>query len=344
MNYMKNKILVTGAGGFIGSVLCKKLLKLDFKLTVLLLPGETSPLQDNPNIKILFGDITKSESIKGLFNGIDIVYHLAGRVHHYGRRKLFYDAIYYGTENLLNETINQKIERFIYISSFCACGMGRHLNGLTEEDPVFKTGASYADAKLDAENLVKEYGEKYNLKFSIVRPSNVIGPNSVWVKDMIATQQKSLIFPVVAGGKYNAALVSVDNLVDGLILVGTKDVAENQTYHFRDDWDVTWKEYLKDMEKFVDKKIRTIKLPFFLAWNGSKILERLANIFNIKTNNTMLMAGIMGRDLTIDTTKAQTELGWKSKVSYAEELEQITDWVNNSYLINNLKKNAEDNK
>jgi nucleoside-diphosphate-sugar epimerase len=143
----KQRVLVTGAGGFIGTFLCKKLSEDGYEIKALAMPGEHVEHLQSLDIKISIGDLTKPETIKGLSDDIDIVYHLAGRVTDWGPRKVFYNAIVDATKNLLDESAG-KVSRFVYISSFCACGMGRHLRGVKEEDPAYKTGVSYGDAKL----------------------------------------------------------------------------------------------------------------------------------------------------------------------------------------------------
>ena len=60
--------------------------------------------------------------------------------------------------------------------------------------------------------------------------------------------------PLFDGGRYSASFVYVDNLVDGIIRAGTMDIAKGKAYHFRDDWNVTWKEYITDLGSFIGKR------------------------------------------------------------------------------------------
>ena len=318
------KALVTGAPGFIGSHLVPALLDRGFEVRGPAFPGEKTDRLLAQGVDVRIADITKLGSLEGLCDEIDIVFHLAGRIAYWGAKSLFFDSIVEGTRHMLDEASGKGI-RFVYASSVCAIGSNRHLKGYTEEDAVHKTGIPYADAKQEAEKLVRSYHEKGAVKATIIRPANVIGPGSVWVKDLIENLQNGFV-PLFDGGRYSASLVYVDNLVDGIIRAGTSDAGIGRTFQFRDDWDVTWKRYLTDLAAVVGKK-PSISLPFRVVWLFAFLMEKTLSQFNIKPPATRHIVGLMGRDLDIDTRRAREELGWRTVVSYAEAMQRIKDWV-----------------
>lgn len=316
--------LVTGAPGFIGSNLIKRLLNDGFEIRGLALPGQAVERLEQQGVEVRFGDVTEQSSIKGICDGIDIVFHLAGRIEFWGPRKMFFESIVDGTRNVLEEASGKRI-RFVYASSVCAIGSNRHLRGCTEEEPVRKTGIPYADAKQEAERLLWRYHERGDVQGTAFRPANVVGPGSVWVRDMIDNFRDSFV-PLFDGGRYSASLVYVDNLVDGIVRAGTMDAGIGGTFHFRDDWDVTWKRYLTDLGAMVGKK-PSFSLPFRLIYPLSFLLEKTLSELNVRPPATRHIVGLLGRDNDIDTTKAREELGWKTKASYEEAMEIIEEWV-----------------
>jgi nucleoside-diphosphate-sugar epimerase len=199
------------------------------------------------------------------------------------------------------------------------------MKGLTESDECQKTGVYYGDAKLEAEMLVKSHAADFPKGFVIVRPANVIGPRSVWVAELGRMIRDSL-FTYFDGGRYSASLLYIDNLVDGLVLCSFKDQAAGQTYFFRDDWEVTWKKYLDEMASMFGKKI-WFSLPFSLAWVLGYVSEKISPPLGIRPMITRHAVGLMGRDNDVDTTKAKTELGWKTRVSYEETMKEIGQWI-----------------
>ncbi|KUG24510.1 udp-glucose 4-epimerase [hydrocarbon metagenome] len=333
-NQGKN-VLVTGAGGFIGKVLCKRLVDEKFNVTGLAMPGEKTENLEQMGVSIVRGDLTIPETIRGICKGIDTVYHLAARVTYWGTRREFYDTIYDATKNILEEAAG-KVHRFVYVSSVVATGLGpKHRKGLRENDPVYKTGIFYGDAKLDAEGLIWNYHRDGKISGTVIRPTNVIGPASVWVRDAVDNLNKPFL-PLIDGGRWSASLVYVENLVAAFLLAGTKDIAAGQTYHIRDDYAVTWRQYFIDIAGLMGKKIKAttfISFPFALAWPVAGFVGALCAVLRFKTTFTRHNVGMMGRDNDIDNSKAKRELGWSTRVKYEDALQRIGLWMKKEGLM-----------
>lgn len=327
---MTKHALITGATGFIGSRLCKRLNDEGWKVRALVLEGEkTDPIKPFA-AETVTGDITHPATLKGIGNGMDVVFHLAARVLDYGSKAQFYRPIVDGTRNLL-EACARISGRFVYLSSICACGLGRHLKGFKETDTPQKSGIPYNDAKLDAEILVRSFQDRFSDGCTIIRPANVIGPRSVWVDEVLRQFQKGPV-PLIDGGRYSASLIDVDNLVDGIVKAAASEAACGRTYQLRDDWDVTWKQYLTDLSALIGKKPFG-SIPFFAAWRMGAIMEALCTPLGIRPPITRLAAGVIGRDNDVDTAKAKKELGWKTIVSYQEAMQRITEYLKTAKII-----------
>jgi 2-alkyl-3-oxoalkanoate reductase len=323
------KMLVTGATGFIGSRLVDALLGGRHSVRALTLPGEDVSALEKRGVDVRRGDLTKPESLRGVCDGIDVVFHLAGRVTDWGTRAQFYTAILDATRNLLKEA-SGKSKRFVYVSSIAAMGMGTHLKGVRETDGPRKSGVPYNDAKADAEALVMAHHNAGAMACTIVRPANVTGPGSVWVRDIVDRMYQMPV-PLFDGGRHSASLVYVDNLVEGILLAGTKDIARGRAYHFRDDWKVTWKQYVEDLGSLIGKKPHG-SLPFRLAWIIARILEPILNPLRLRPPLTRLAVAVMGRDNDVDCSLAKKDLGWKTRVTYEEAKIKIGNWVRETYL------------
>ncbi len=321
--------LVTGATGFIGSVLSRALVDQGHQVRALALPGENTVNQEKLGIEVRRGDLTNPESLRGICENMDTVFHLAGRVTDWGKRELFYRAILDATENLLQEA-SGRAKRFIYISSIAAIGLGRHMKGIRETDPIFKSGIPYNDAKSDAEKLVMTYHDAGRIACTIIRPANVTGPGSVWVRDIL-DKLRSMPLPVIDHGRYSSSLIFVDNLVDGIILAGTTDRARGKTYHLRDDWDVTWKRYITDIGSLIGKKPLG-NVPYPVANLLGRMCDAVCTPLGVRPPLTRMAADITGRDNDVDNSLAKRDLGWSTRVSYQEALQRIGVWVMDRYL------------
>lgn len=319
------KALVTGATGFIGSVLVRELVKENHPVRALVLEGEDADRLKGADVDVWRGDLEKKETLGGICDGIDTVFHCAARVTDWGKKKLFYRAILDATRNLLEESSNKDV-RFVYLSSITALGLGRHLKGAKETDLPRKSGVPYNDAKADAEKLCLDYHDKGKVSCTIVRPANVTGPGSVWVRDIINNMKKMTGVPLVDGGRHSSSFVYVDNLAEGIIRAGTMETAIGKTYHFRDDWDVTWKQYITDLGAMIGKAPRG-NISFGLAWTIGAAMEATLNPLNCRSPLTRLAAGVTGRNNDVDTSLARSELGWETTISYEEAMERIAQWI-----------------
>ena len=234
------------------------------------------------------------------------------------------------------DAIEDNRPHFVYFSSFCAAGAGGrtdHLRYHKEDDYEFRTGNSYyGDYKYDTEKLVYRYHGKGKISATVIRPSNVIGPGSIWVTNTIDVMQKSAKYPLIDNGVYNASLVYVENLVDGVMLTLQKDAARGRTYHFCDDYRATWRNYTLDLAAIAGKKINISDIPFSAAWGLGTINDKLLRPLGAKFEICRNTVGLVGRANDVDTSRAQKELGWKTRMSYAEAMDIIADWVKNVYL------------
>jgi nucleoside-diphosphate-sugar epimerase len=317
------KALVTGAGGTIGSRLCRRLLDRGDAVRGLFLPDE--PLADLEGVEVARGDITRPETLDGVAKDIDCVFHLAARVADWGSMDLFRSIMAQGTANLLEQCVG-KVDRFVHVSSIAAYGFGRHMKGFTEDAPQVLCGVPYADTKIYGEMVVKGYTFGTDTSYTIIRPANVLGPRSVWVTDVVDAYLRGPV-PLCDGGRYSTSFVYVDNLVDGVVLAADSEKARGRAYNFRDDYKVTWKEYVQQLGSIIGKKPMG-SLPTRVAWAIGHLTElAYAPFFPARPPFTRLAVGVMGYDNDVDTTRAREDLGWSTGVSYEEAMAAVEAFV-----------------
>lgn len=321
------KALVTGAGGMIGSVLCRRLLDRGDEVRGLFLPGETDRGLGEMGVDIVRGDITSPDSLEGICDGCDTAFHLAARVEEWGRRSQFRETHYDGTSNVLRECAG-KVDRFIYFSSVAYYGKAR-LQPINEDTEPVATGLPYPDMKMLCEKMVRTYGVERGLTYTIIRPANVIGTRSAHVRNVIDSFLRGPV-PLVDGGSYNASFVYVENLVDGVLLAADSKDAVNRAYNFCDDYQVTWREYLTAMGKLVGKS-PSISLSFKQAYALGALAEFAYMPLDRRPPFTRYAVVIIGQDNHVDTTRARSELGWTTRVGWDDVWAEIERWVGEEY-------------
>lgn len=322
-------ILVTGAAGFIGSHLISVLIEKGNNVRGLLMPHEDARELETSGVEIVRGNLTDPASLRGIANGIDTVYHLAARTLDWGPLKQFESIVIDGTRNLLDECKRNKISRFIYASSLAALGMNRELKGLDETAEPLKCGIPYCDTKNEAEALVKKICAQSSMDYTIIRPANVIGPGSVWVREILDKFEHGT-FPLINKGEAPGAFIYIDNLVDGMILAAESEIGIGKTYHFHDDYTLNWHDYLNTLSSWTGKK-PSFNVPFRAAWISGTVMEKLLSPFGVRPPVTRLAAAVMGRNNEFDNRLARQELGWQSTVSRQEAMRRIRKWVQTRY-------------
>jgi len=317
------KALVTGAGGMIGSVLCRRLLDRGDEVRGLFMPEEADRGLGELGVDIVRGDITVPATLEGICGGCDKVFHLAARVEEWGRRSQFRETHYDGTTNILRECAG-KVDRFIYFSSVAYYGKAR-LQPIGEDTEPVATGLPYPDMKMLCEKMVRTCGVERGLTYTIIRPANVIGTRSAHVRNVIDSFLRGPV-PLVDGGSYNASFVYVENLVDGVILATDSKDAMNRAYNFCDDYQVTWREYLTAMGKLVGKS-PSISISFKQAYALGALIEFAYMPLDRRPPFTRYAVAIIGQDNHVDTTRARSELGWTTRVGWDDVFAEIERWV-----------------
>lgn len=323
------KVLVSGAGGFIGRHLVPRLIAKGYAVRGLYLPDEDAEAALRQGVEVVRGDLTDPTTLQGIADDVSLVFHLAARVTDWGPLAAFRAITVDGTRHLLEACRGAGIRRFVYFSSFTALGFSRDTAGLDEQAPCVKTGIPYSDTKAEAESLVAQLGREYHIPYTIVRPANVVGAGSLWVKDVLDAFYRGPV-PIVGNGTAPGAFVHVQNLVDGVLLAAESERAEGRTYHFIDDYPVTWAEYVTTLGSWMGKRPRG-RIPTALAWWIGGVAERICAVAGARPPASRIAAGVMGRNHMVSSRRAREELGWATRVTYPEAMAEMREWVETIY-------------
>ena len=240
------KILVTGATGFVGSHLMKELNRDDVSiLSRKQVSGRKVYVGDLFNKRIL------SEATKA-----DIIVHLAG-ISKGSVLKINYE----GTKNLVDACINNKIKRFIFISSF---------------DAVLNT--KYGKSKLKAEEYIKNSG----LDYIIIRPTFIYGKNNKEIYKLIKYIKMGVV-PIPGNGNFKLQPVFVDDVIK-LIVKSINAKNKNKIYFIGGSQKLTFNELVGLISKALKKNPIKINIPKFLIKliNEGLIYDKVCDNSNIE--------------------------------------------------------------
>lgn len=185
MNYTGKKVLVTGAGGFIGSHLTEELVKAGAQVTALVHYNSNSNianLQFLPKnllnqVEIIFGDIQDGFLMNTLSKGKDIVFHLAALIgipYSYVAPAAYVSANITGTLNMLEAARNQNVGKLLVTSTSETYGTALYAP-IDEKHPL-QGQSPYSATKIGADKIAESYFLSFGLPVCIFRPFNTFGP------------------------------------------------------------------------------------------------------------------------------------------------------------------------
>ena len=212
------QLLVTGANGFIGRHLCKRLIEQGYQVRALVRDLDKPTGLDERVTRVL-GDVTDPASLDGVEQGIEGVLHLAalGHVSAISQEAFrnFVRVNVKGTRNLLNRFTDKGISRFVHVSSTAAMGLIR--KPIVNEDDPPEPATPYQHSKFESEETALAYHYTHGLPVCVTRPCMVygVGGEGEFLKQ--ARLIKKGIFPRVGLGRNLTPLVHVADVVSGLI-------------------------------------------------------------------------------------------------------------------------------
>jgi nucleoside-diphosphate-sugar epimerase len=310
LNNGSDRVLVTGANGFVGHHLCLEILKRGGSVKAVL--RTPNPKQKEFDFSIV-GNIDERTNWTEAICGVDVVIHLAARVHVMQDESddslaEFRCTNTAGTENLARQVAKAGVKRLVYVSSIKVngeetCGETK----FTETDNPHPLDP-YGVSKVEAEEALHRVAAETGLEVVIVRPPLVYGAG---VKGNFAQMLKVLAMGIplpLASVNNRRSLVYVGNLVDALILCATHPAAVGQTYLVSDGDDISTPDLLSQLGVAMGHPARLLPC--------AQALLRLAGRMTGKADQVERLLG----SLQVDSGKIRRELGWMPPYTLSQGL------------------------
>lgn len=327
------KVLVTGANGFLGSWLTKRLCDEGHDVTVLVRGSSDLAEIEHLPIEKRFGDVSDMESLYSGFRGQEVIFHLAGVVaYRKSERPLMERVNVRGTRNVVTAIRDLQIPKLVYLSSVVAVGAGFSETQILDENSTYNLehlNLGYFETKRAAELIVKQSCDKSEIDAVMLNPSTIYGGGDA-KKGSRSTQVKVARgkFPFYTSGGVN--VVAVEDVIEG-ILLGWKKGKTGERY-------ILSGENLKIYELFnliaqsAGVKPPKVEAPFWIlrsiGWLGDQ-LEPLG----IRTPISLENAWTSHLYHWFDSTKAQSELGFRPS-SARLAIEKSVSWMKDHGFLN----------
>ena len=331
-----DRVLVTGASGFVGSAVARLLIARGYRVTALVRPTSPRTNLDGLDLAVAVGDMTDQASVAAAAKGARWLFHVAADYRLWARDpEDIVRANRTGTEAVMRAALAVGVERVVYTSSVATLGLPKgfgRLDPADESAPLTEQTAigAYKRSKVIAERLVERMVADEGLPAVIVNPSTPIGP-----RDVKPTPTGRIIVEA-ATGKVPAFvdtglnLAHVDDVAEGHLLaldkgrIGERYILGGQ--------DVTLRRMLADIAALAGRKAPTINLPRGPLYPLASLFEAAAQITGREPMLTRDALTMSKRMMYFTSAKAQAELGYRAR-PYRLALEDSLRWFAQEGMI-----------
>jgi NAD dependent epimerase/dehydratase len=315
MSWQGKQVLVTGAGGFIGSHLVDELLRRKAEVTAFvhynarndwgMLEGRYD--EKTPHLNVIAGDVTDTRFVKKAVAGKDVVFHLAALIgipYSYSAPESYVNTNVKGTLNVMQACLEEEVSRVVHTSTSEVYGTALY-TPIDEKHPL-QGQSPYSASKIGADKIAESYYCSFGLPVTTIRPFNTFGPrqSARAVVPTIITQ--ALVSKTVKLG----ALIPVRDLtyvadtVSGFIRLAESRKTIGMTINTGSGRGVTIGELVDIIIKKVNPKVKVVCEKKRVRPRKSEVME-----------------------LICDNRCAEELAGWKPSFSLEDGLSLTIDWM-----------------
>lgn len=312
---MGERVLITGASGFIGSHVAEAIVRAGYQVRRALRRPAGGGFDGDD---VVLGDFDAQTDWSAALAGVNVVVHAAAKVHLMHRRASRTPDAYRvanvdATRQLAESAARAGVRRFVFLSSASVNGDGVDGRPVSERSPIRPAGG-YAASKAQAESLLVEVGMRTGMQTIALRPPMVYGPgnpgNLPRLMDLI---RRGLPLPFGAVDNHRS-FIAVRNLVDAIVSVCTTDRRLGHAYAVADGMALSTPQLIRLLGEGIGRKPRLVSVP--VPW-------------------LMVLAGWIGRrddmqrltgSFEIDDTAFRHDLGWHPPVAPGPELVATGRW------------------
>jgi nucleoside-diphosphate-sugar epimerase len=310
-------ILITGANGFIGHALCRRMLAEGYHVRGAVRDVTQMTALSSRVEGMQVGDIGPNTDWSEAFTDVDCVVHLAARVHVMNHNLEDSLAVYRyvnmaGTARLAKMAAAARVKRFVYLSTIKVNGEGKAAPYTEKDDP--EPTDPYGISKWEAEKVLYEIADQTDIEMVVLRPPLVYGPGvKANFMRLLKTVARGIPLPL-ASVNNRRSLIFLGNLLDAIVTCIIHPKAAGQTFLISDGKDLLTSEMIRLMAEAMGRKSRLFSLPSGMLKTMGKITGRSAEIDRL-----------VGY-LCVDSSKIRTMLGWKPPYSPEEGIRETVLW------------------
>ncbi len=318
-------VLVTGATGFTGSLLTRKLVAAGLKVSAIARDSSNlQPLSDLP-VTWFRGEVYDPDVVRAAMQGQAYVFHVAAAFREAKStlevsRKVHVES----TRLLAAEALKQPaFKRFVHTSTFGVHGHIPNPPG-TELSP-FAPGDDYQQTKMEAEVWLREFASTHGLDYTIIRPAAIYGPGDRRLLKLFKMAARP-VFPLLGKGKCMYHLVHVDDLTNAFLVAATHPAASGEAFIIGGLEPIPVAEIARLIAEHFQVRSRVVRLPIGPFFVVADLCEKICKPLGIEPPIYRRRVAFYSKDRDFDVSKMRSVLGFEPRYSNREGLLETADW------------------
>ena len=343
------KVLVTGGGGFLGTYICKELLKKNYE--VVSFSRNTYTHLEDLGIRNIKGDLTNFEDIKSALNGVEGVFHVAALAGVWGSKDTYYRINTIGTQNVVNAAKEIGIKTLVYTSSpSVVFGFDDIENGDESIGYPKEFLTSYAYTKSEAEKYVISQCDDSFSAVSI-RPHLIWGPGDPHIIPRLIEKARAGKLKIVGDGNNLVDVIYVENAAVAHVqafekLLENKNIS-GRTYFIGQERPVNLWQFINQILHHAKVDLVEDSISFKKAFFIGRILELLFKVIGIEKPEppmTRFVACQLAKSHYFSHNRAVQDFGYSPKVTIEQGLiNTFKDKNEKDHLLKNVSSTVEIN-
>lgn len=324
------RILVTGATGFTGKALSRRLVGEGEQVAAFVRPTSDVRELEEIGVECLRVDIKNATDVMDHFAGVSKVFHIAAAYRaEYADHDEFRKVNVEATRNLLEAAKRNGVRRFIHCSTVGV--QGRIDHPPADEEYRFLPGDHYQESKLEGELLARRYFSE-GLPGVVVRPVGIYGPGDTRFLKLFKPISKGM-FVMIGTGNTLYHMTCIGDLVDGFLLCGKKDEALGEVFTIAGETYTTIRELVHLIADVLGKPRPAWRVPFYPVYLASVACEKACSLVGVEPPLYPRRVEFFYKDRAFSIAKAKRLLGYSPKIGLREGLTATADWYKEKGLI-----------
>jgi len=330
---VSRKVLVTGATGFIGQALTRKLIQRGEDVRVLVRDPAKLAALGIPVADVVRGDITDPETVDRATRGVDLVYAIAGTFREPGLSDARYREVNVESVRTMHDAAKRNgVRRIVHCST---CGIHGSINGspADETHPVKPVGI-YEETKADGERLALELGAANGVEVTALRPTPVYGPGDTRLLKLFKLASRRPMV-TIGDGKAGYHLVYIEDLTDAFILAASEPAAAGEAFLIGGPEIPSLNEIFELVASLNGNgdKPGVVRLPARPIWLASWLCEAMCRPLGVDPPIHRRRIEFFTNNRAYRIDKARTLLGYSPKVGVEDGLKRTADWYRSQGLL-----------